>query len=1249
MHNYKLYQNIAAGVLLLLFTGTAMAQKPLVTAEKKAVLDQLSASIENEYNAGLKRALALAPQKNWIVRQKSKNGDIISLQKVSSLGFPLYYKNFNNTIAAATTRTNTVQTGGILGLNLSGSSTFLNGKLAIWDGGSVRTGHQEFAGKTITLRNATTAIDDHATHVAGTMIAKGVYAPAKGMSFNANTLLSYDFDNDVSEITAAAPNLLLSNHSYGLVAGWNYNSDQSRWEWYGLPGANEDYKFGYYDNDARDLDQVAVNAPYYLIVAAAGNARGYPGPAVGSTYFGYDASGTLVSKTRDASISSNTGYDVIPGFSTAKNLLTVGSINQLPYGPVSRTATAISYFSSLGPTDDGRVKPDICGDGDGLLSTGAASNTAYITESGTSMATPNVTGSLYLLQEYYAQKNSGNFMRSATLKALVCQTAFDAGNTGPDYTYGWGVLDMQKAAQAITDKGGKSLLNENTLAQGQTQTTTVIASGNGTLVATIAWTDPQGAVSANGTLNDRTPKLVNDLDIRISDGTTTYSPWVLNFAAPDAAATRGDNVRDNVEQVYIDNVIPGRTYTITVTHKGTLRNGPQAYSMVVTGAGGAAYCASAPLSSADSRINNFTLAGINNTPAAGCTTYSDYTNLTARLEQGSSYPLSITLGTCGGNFDKSVKVFIDWNGDGTFDPVTELAASSSAPINATGIFTASIAVPGNIVADNFTRMRVVVAETANASVITPCGSYAKGETQDYRVQFLKTSRDAGAISVTNSTVGGGCAGNSNVVVRLKNYGTASISNFPVRVTITPTNGGATTTITETYTGTLTPQAEDDFTLNGTFTSQAGLSYTLTAATQLTGDVVTNNDQATATETIGTTPVPTNLVARYCDDTKRYLLTGSGTGQLLWYTTPTGGTAVATGESAFTTATPVNNTFYAGLNAYSANVGPATKSVFSAGSYSQFAQRVYVTTKIPVVLQSARLYIGNGGTITVIATKASGEEVARSTINVSATRTVPAAGAQNDDLNDQGRVYNLNLSLPTAGDYILNVVYGNGATLFRNNGGVSGYPFGDGTFSITGNNATVASGDPDAYRNFYYFFYDMKVASGGCASTTRVPVQVLTPVITQNGTTLLSNFTANNQWYLNGTAIAGATAQTYVPEKSGNYQLQNLLTTGCTAISPVYTYIRSDAVSNGPADIKMSVFPVPATTELNLTMVATTTGDVNITLINSVGKIVYTKVDAATQGGNFSSTFGVSSMPAGTYILRLITGQKAYSTKVIIVH
>ncbi|RYZ95504.1 MAG: T9SS type A sorting domain-containing protein, partial [Sphingobacteriaceae bacterium] len=275
---------------------------------------------------------------------------------------------------------------------------------------------------------------------------------------------------------------------------------------------------------------------------------------------------------------------VISTTGNAKNIITVGSINRVTAPNINRENVQISSFSSWGPTDDGRIKPDLVGMGDRVYSTitGGRYSGSY---SGTSMATPNVAGSLLLLQEYYAQRHHDTLMRSATLKGLACHTALDAGNIGPDYIYGWGLLDMHKAAQTITNDGINSYINEDNLVQGQARTYTVTATGNEQLSALIAWTDPEGTPAKDGTINDRTPKLVNDLDVRITnDGGTSYTPWVLNPANPAAAATTGDNIRDNIEQVYVPNTVAGAKYTITVSHKGALRGGGlQNYSLILTG------------------------------------------------------------------------------------------------------------------------------------------------------------------------------------------------------------------------------------------------------------------------------------------------------------------------------------------------------------------------------------------------------------------------------------------------------------------------------------------------------------------------------------------------------------------------------------------------------------------------------------------------------------------------------------------
>jgi len=141
--------------------------------------------------------------------------------------------------------------------------------------------------------------------------------------------------------------------------------------------------------------------------------------------------------------------------------------------------------------------------------------------------------------------------------------------------------------------GYKSQIKEVALPNGQyIQFPCTSAGGaNNPLKVTICWTDPPGAPNSVTNLNNPAIKLVNDLDLRVyaPNGTTNF-PWILNpdltnktVAARSALATTGDDNRNNVEQVYIPNPVSG-TYTVKVTHKGSLQNGnPQWVSIIVSG------------------------------------------------------------------------------------------------------------------------------------------------------------------------------------------------------------------------------------------------------------------------------------------------------------------------------------------------------------------------------------------------------------------------------------------------------------------------------------------------------------------------------------------------------------------------------------------------------------------------------------------------------------------------------------------
>lgn len=475
-----------------------------------------------------------------------------------------------NLNAAKTVSTDKVWPGGSMGLNLTGSGI----TLAVWDGGKVRNTHQEFGGRVI-QKDGATSLSSHATHVAGTMVAAGVDPLAKGMSYEAS-LDAYNWTLDVAEMSAAAADgLLVSNHSYRYYAGWQ--GIQLGWGWYGDTTVNryEDLGFGLYHSSARNLDLIANHAPYYLMCFAASNDRLLQ-PSGGKGYAWDGAAWVWSNTVRPA----NGPYDCIPYFNTAKNILTVGNVNDIAGGYSNPSQVVLYGSSSCGPTDDGRIKPDIVANGTGLWSTNSSGDDQYYSSTGTSMSTPNASGSMGLLQQH-AFNLWGEYLKAATLKALVIHTTDEAGAAeGPDYQFGWGLLNTASAAAVMQQKGTTALIDQVMLQQGQSFSLSVYSDGTQPLEVTIVWNDPAGP-EANWELDPADLRLVNDLDLRVNN-TTTWMPYILDPANPSAMATTGDNFRDNVEKIFIAAPVAG-TYDVVVSHKASLTNGQQEFSIVITG------------------------------------------------------------------------------------------------------------------------------------------------------------------------------------------------------------------------------------------------------------------------------------------------------------------------------------------------------------------------------------------------------------------------------------------------------------------------------------------------------------------------------------------------------------------------------------------------------------------------------------------------------------------------------------------
>ena len=451
----------------------------------------------------------------------------------------------------------------------------------------------------VTVMDGTTVVSGHATHVAGTLIARGRDSRLLGMAPEA-IISAYRVDNEISEMlangadSADSNDLFLSNHSYGVGQGWEFNS--SGWTYSGTfsddndPTNDFEPDFGRYAGGSELWDDVTHALPYYTVFVSAGNQRnddpsnGDPWTRGGQT-FTYDSD---VHPAGDGDYKD--GWDNMEGRKLAKNVITVGNVEDAVSNgdrDVSRAITVSS--SSRGPVDDGRIKPDIMGNGSSVRSAGTNSDTSTSVRTGTSMSTPNVCGSSALLIDYYSSLFPQEAMRSSTLKALILHTADDDGNPGPDYRYGWGIMNTEAATDVITlheeNDGEATMMEETVDDQTTSRQHTLIWDGTSPLRVTLCWTDPPGRSRPGHDNQDRA--LVNDLNLIVTGPDGTHFPYVMPFVGDwsvssiDDDAVTGVNNVDTVEQVFLEDPTPG-LYTVTVDYAGSLDD-TQDYSLIVTG------------------------------------------------------------------------------------------------------------------------------------------------------------------------------------------------------------------------------------------------------------------------------------------------------------------------------------------------------------------------------------------------------------------------------------------------------------------------------------------------------------------------------------------------------------------------------------------------------------------------------------------------------------------------------------------
>jgi hypothetical protein len=348
--------------------------------------------------------------------------------------------------------------------------------------------------------------NSHGFHTTGTVGGDGIKDERyKGFANRSNVISDF-----FSQIIANGAlyhqdfDMMVSSNSYGNVVG------------------SCSYA-GTYDIYSQFVDQLVIDQPKLLNVFAAANDGGLncsPYPA---------------------------GYaTVTAAFASAKNTLTVANMG--------KTMQLINFFTSKGPVKDGRLKPEIAGVGMNLIST--IDNNNYATNTGTSMACPNVAGGAGLLYQRYRQLHAGQDPHGALVKALLMNGAFDLSTPGPDFVYGFGLMNIGHSLTMVdSNRYFSDTINTNV----EDTYTITIPPNTAKAKIMLYWNDP-----AAGPLSAHT--LINDLDLTVTSPSSVVSlPLILDTLPSQilVAAAPGIDRINNVEQVTLNNPATG-TYTIKV-------------------------------------------------------------------------------------------------------------------------------------------------------------------------------------------------------------------------------------------------------------------------------------------------------------------------------------------------------------------------------------------------------------------------------------------------------------------------------------------------------------------------------------------------------------------------------------------------------------------------------------------------------------------------------------------------------------